>query len=129
MAPVIVVELLGNSNAKIEQLHLDGALDTPKILDQIIAPSKEAAQLFPFNVGYMDTVQSTIFQFPAYKLCIDFICLGKAFLSLTMDVGRVDYQRDPTISFKTTIGIIATTASLIGRGDLVVGKMFVDILF
>src|SRR5690606_10158284 len=91
---------------------------------KIIAPSKETAQLFPFNVRYVDTLQPPIFQFPAYKLGIDLIGLGKALLSLAVDVCRIDHEGSPSILFETAVRIIAATASFISRGNFVIGKMF-----
>src|SRR5690606_5427865 len=91
MAPVVIVKLLGNSNAKIQQLHFYQALGAPVILDQIVPSSEKTAQLLPLHIGNVDALEPAILELSAYQLGIYFIGLGKTFLSLAVDIGRIDH--------------------------------------
>jgi len=57
---MVVVELLGFFDSKIQQLHLDVALDPPIIIYQVVAPTEKAPELLPFLPGYVDAVQTTV---------------------------------------------------------------------
>ena len=128
VAPMVIIKLLGNSNAKIQQLHFYKALDTPVILNQIVSSSEKTAQLLPLHMGNVNTLKSAILELSTYQLGIYFIGLGKTFLSLAVDVGRVHYQGMPAVCLKTTMGVIAATTCFISCSNLMVGKMFGYIL-
>src|SRR5690606_13452778 len=60
MAPVVVVKLFGNSNAKIQQLHFYKTLGATVIFYLIITPSEKTAQLLPLHIGNVDALEPAI---------------------------------------------------------------------
>ncbi len=124
VAPMVVIELLRDLNALIEQLHLDVGSHPAEVLYQVIAPPKKTAKLLTFPLGNSDTFQTTVPEFTADKLGIDTVRLGMALLALTVDIRRVHHQGSPSIGNKTTMGIIPAATCLIGRTYLMAREMF-----
>ena len=120
VAPVVVVELLRDIDAVIEQLHLDVALDLAHVLDKVVPSAEQASQLFPLGVRDHDALQTAVLQFTGYQLRIYSVRLCVAFLSPPEYVRRVHHQRAPAITLETTMGTITATAGLVRRRNLVV---------
>jgi len=129
MAPMIVIELLWLFDTEIQQLHLDITLDPAKVLDQIITTTEKTSEFLAVDIGHMDTLQSTILEFPGNQLRIYLIGLGMFLLALSMDIGRVHYQRTPTIRFKGTMRRITATTCLVCGRYLIIRKMLTNIIF
>lgn len=123
MRPLGRIEMGGEFDTKIQQLHFDPGLDTSKVPDQSGTMSKQSSQLFSLHRRDMNGRESAVAEFFADESGIDLIGFMNGRDTGTMDVSGIEDQGVPAKGEELSNWLKATATGFICTEDVMVREV------